>query len=177
MRRNIRAALAAAGTVVASLTLASCGHHSKPVAAVRPLPQPVVQAPVASIPQARSSETVWSLRAGLNVAALSCRGPGRQPVAVPYAQLLTRHDALLATAYLQEQGRQNPETFDRQQTRLYNTFANQASAPHFCQAAIAVAQRAIGLDSSGLAAEAPRLLAQLQAALRHPPERLAVKSR
>jgi hypothetical protein len=170
MRRNIRTALAAAGTIAASLTLASCGHHPRPVAAIRPVPIAAAPAPIGPAPEGPTSAMVWTLRSGLNVAALSCRGEGRQPVAAGYARLLTRHKALLAATYTLEQGRQGAGGFDHAQTRVYNTFSNQVSAPYFCEVARAVAQRANELDSAALAAEAPQLLAHLQVALRLPPQ-------
>jgi hypothetical protein len=135
------------------------------VAVSRPAPQP---SPAVEhhegAPRANASEALWGLRAGLNVAALSCRGKGRQPVVSGYTQMLARHRALLAAAYRQEQGRQGP-AFDRQQTRIYNTFANQRSPKRFCSAASAAADRVNRLDSAALATAAPALLVELKAAL------------
>jgi hypothetical protein len=116
-----------------------------------------------------SSEAVWGLRAGLNVAALSCRGRGRQAVAGDYARMLTRHRELLAAAYRQEQGRQGASSFDRQQTRLYNTFANQQSPARFCSAASSAVRQANSLDSVAFASAAPQLFGNLRASLRGRP--------
>ena len=167
MRANIRAALAAIGVVGASLALAGCGGQDKRLAASRPAPKPVAAAqPAAGPPATRSSAAVWGVRAGLNVAALSCRGSGRRPVAAHYARMLAHHRGLLAAAYRQEQGKQGIAAFDRQQTRVYNTFANPASPARFCIAASVVAQRANGLPSPAFAEAAPTLLGELRASLR-----------
>jgi hypothetical protein len=175
MKRDFRTAIAALGLAGTSLALASCGHVDKHVAANRPASRPNAVQRQAAVPRrigdasaVSSSEAVWGLRAGLNVAALSCRGQGRQPVAGDYARMLTRHRGLLAAAYRQEQGRQG-SAFDRQQTRVYNTFANQPSPARFCSAASSAAQRANSLDSVAFASAAPRLLGDLRASLRGRP--------
>ncbi|MCW1431021.1 hypothetical protein [Novosphingobium sp. JCM 18896] len=170
MQRDIPAAIAAAGLAGASLMLGSCGlfdRPAKPAVASRPAARPAPR-PALFERRAEGSEAIWGLRAGLNVAALSCRGRGRQPVAPAYARMLTRHRGLLATAYREEQGRQGLGAFDRQQTRVYNTFANQASPARFCQAASTVAQRANALDSTQFASAAPHMLGELKASLRRP---------
>lgn len=167
MKREFRVAIAVAGIVGASLTLASCGGPDKHVAVNRPVPRPVPEShPAAEEPHAAGSEAVWSVRAGLNVAALSCRGRGRQPVAGEYARMLTRHRDLLATAYRREQERQGTRAFDRQQTRIYNTFANQTSPARFCGTASSVVHRVNGLDSAAFTLAAPRMLGELRASLR-----------
>ena len=170
MHSLIRLLVSAIGLTGVGLTLSSCALFDKRGSAGRPSsraaapaarPQPAGEAP------ARPSGAVWDLRAGLNVAALSCRGGGRRPVASDYARLLTRHRALLAAAHRQEQGRVGVQAFDRQQTRVYNSFANQRSPARFCTAASTVAQRANGIDSAALATAAPRLLGELKASLRN----------
>lgn len=167
MKGKIRATIAAAGVAGACLVLAGCGRPEKSVRSAPPAPrQAAAPAQAGEALRGGASEAVWRLRAGLNVAALSCRGRGRQPVASEYARMLSRHRSLLATAYRQEQSRQSLSAFDRQQTRLYNVFANQASPAHFCNTARVVAQRANGLDSAALASAAPRLVSELQASLR-----------
>jgi hypothetical protein len=168
MRHSIRVAAAVLVVVGTSITLGGCARHKHRVAMSRPSPH-VPTTPVIQPTPGDGAAAVWNLRAGLNVAALSCRGRGRQSVAGDYARLLTRHKALLAAAYRREQTRQGANAFDRQQTRLYNGFANQASPAHFCRTAGAVVQRAIGLDSAALSVAAPGLLGELRASLRYRP--------
>lgn len=171
MRRYARAAATAAVMSMLTLSLGGCGLFHKRVATSRPAPnvasRPASVAPAFEPARGETSEIVWNLRAGLNVAALSCRGRDRRPVASDYARLLTHHRDLLAAAYRQEQARQGTAAFDRQQTRLYNGFANQASPTYFCQAAESIAQRANSLQSAALVTAAPRLLGELRASLRY----------
>ncbi|MFM5950390.1 MAG: hypothetical protein ACKOPM_14395 [Novosphingobium sp.] len=106
------------------------------------------------------SEAVWHLRAGLNVAALSCRGSGRTPVAAHYARLLSHHKALLAQAYSGEQRRYG-KGLDRHQTQLYNRFSNQKNPAKFCSMAASVAREAAAMDSPALARNAGGLLGRI----------------
>lgn len=172
MRQFARAAVTALALSTLTLTLSGCGLFRKHVATNRPAAQPVrpVAPPQVAIQPARgeTSQIVWNLRAGLNVAALSCRGQDRPAVAGDYARLLARHKDLLAAAYRQEQARQGAATFDREQTRIYNGFANQASPVQFCRTAGDVAQRANGLQSAALVTAAPWLLGELRASLLYP---------
>ena len=113
-----------------------------------------------------SNEALLRLRAGLNVAALSCRG-GSVPAVTPgYSRLLSRHRTLLAIAYQAERQRLGVAGLDRQQTRLYNRFANQRSPQQFCRSAADVASRASSMDSANLRPAAPRLVAELETRLR-----------
>lgn len=109
---------------------------------------------------AEPNENVWHLRAGLNVAALSCRGSGRQKVAPAYARLLSRHRGLLASSYALEQ-RRHGSGLDRHQTQLYNRFALQRSPERFCASAANVADQAVAMDSNALAKNAGSLLSRI----------------
>ena len=122
-------------------------------------PPPPVQAARPAF-QGDEGEAVWHLRAGLNVAALSCRGRGRTPVAAQYALVLTRHKGLLAEAYGAEQRRYG-KGLDRHQTQLYNRFSNQRNPEQFCSAAAMVAREANAMDSPGLARNARNLLGRI----------------
>lgn len=118
---------------------------------------PPAQSRAASV---EPNEAVWHLRAGLNVAALSCRGRGRTPVSGQYARLLSRHKGLLAQAYAGEQRRYGAG-LDRHQTQLYNRFSNQQNPTKFCAAAASVGARAATMDSPTLAARARSLLGEI----------------
>lgn len=121
------------------------------------LPPPYRQAATAS---ANPDEAVWHLRAGLNVAALSCKGHGRAPVSGHYSRLLSRHKALLAAAYAAEQ-RRHGKALDRHLTQVYNGFANQRSPAKFCANSASVAKRAATMDSPGLAGNARAMLREI----------------
>lgn len=150
MPRNLFIALAAA------TLLAGCSHTPQPRAEA---PRPVPARADTAIP-GEPAEAVWHLRAGLNVAALSCRGKGRVSVAPGYARVLARHKTLLARAYAAEERRYG-QGFDRHQTKLYNQFSNQRSPEQFCRTAASVAGRAAAMDSAQLAGAARALVAEL----------------
>lgn len=136
--------------------LSACSNQSQMrSASTRPLAAAI--APASSIDP---NEAVWHLRAGLNVAALLCKGRGRVAVAPSYAQMLRRHRGLLAAAYTAEQHRQG-SGFDRHETRTYNRFSNQHNPASFCRAAAGVAKRAAAMDSPTLARSARGLLGEL----------------
>jgi hypothetical protein len=157
-------------TAAIALFLTGCAA-SKPATVAKAPPQPAaqVQAPARTPAQpqrARShavtdpGEAVWHLRAGLNVAALSCRGRGKASVSGPYSQLLSRHRALLAAAYAGEQRRYG-KGLDKHLTKIYNEFAYQPAQGQFCSDAAAVALEANRMDSPTLSSQARRLLGRL----------------
>jgi hypothetical protein len=105
-------------------------------------------------------EAVWHLRAGLNVAALMCKGRGRTPVSGAYRQFLDRHRDLLGAAYRADQ-RRHGAGFERHETQLYNRFANQRDPSAFCRRAAEVAERANRMSSGALANQAGALLSRI----------------
>ena len=152
------AALGACGSNVPPPRQASAAMRARPVSA----PQQS-RAALPSVP-ASSHAALWRLRAGLNVAALSCRN--RTPVAPAYGRLLSRHRSLLAAAYQAEQRRLGVTAFDREQTRTYNRFANQRSPQDFCRSAAAIAGQAAAMPSTNLVPAARGLASQLESRLR-----------
>jgi hypothetical protein len=157
-------ALVFAKLAIAATVLSSCATQHGGTIAQR-APDPALRQPLAGS-TAKAPEALWHLRAGLNVAALSCRGRGRAAVAGAYGRLLSRHRAVLDAAYRAEQDRYGVAGLDHHQTRLYNRFANQRSPERFCAVAANVAARANAMASARLAPAAPQLLAELQAPLR-----------
>ena len=143
--------------VLAGFT-AGCSHHLQPRMASR---QAASAPPRVAISPAQPGAAVWNLRAGLNVAALTCKGRGRVPVRGAYGQVLVRHRTLLAAAYSAEQHRQGSQ-FDRSETRLYNRWSNQRHPEQFCRDAASVARRAAAMDSPTFAANAGNLLGELR---------------
>ncbi|MEZ5680580.1 MAG: hypothetical protein R3E14_04710 [Erythrobacter sp.] len=109
---------------------------------------------------------MWRLRSGLNVAALSCRGRGVADVAGQYARLLNRHSTLLDQTYRQEVARHGVKGLDRQQTKVYNSFAMQRSPQKFCGVAAEVARQANAMSSVELSPASPGLVARLESGLR-----------
>jgi hypothetical protein len=148
----------------AALTLAGCSSDER--RAARPVSARSAQASAPSPPvqpaSARGSEALWHLRAGLNVAALQCRGRGRVSVAGAYSQVLSRHRAALAAAYRAEQAIHRGASLDSHMTRVYNRFANQRSPELFCRTSAEIAARVARMSSPELAGSASRLLGELE---------------
>jgi len=145
-----------------SIALSACASGDKPAVASRP----AVKAPAGELMPKGTSASVWRLRAGLNVAALSCKGRGRTSVSGDYRKLLSRHRTLLAQAYQAEERRLGRDRFDKQQTQIYNRFANQRSPERFCATASEVAKQANRMDSASLAPSSRRMVAHLESRLR-----------
>ncbi|HEU0043046.1 hypothetical protein [Sphingomonas sp.] len=135
--------------IAAALVLAGllAGCVGKPVVvAVVPAPAPVlVEAPPpAPTPiNAGLSEaaTLWHLRAGLNVAALACRGSEEAITVARYNALLARNAAALKAAEAayaaeyQAKGGAWRDRYDDEMTRLYNFFGQAQGREAFCEAA------------------------------------------
>ena len=143
-------------TLVAALTVLLAGSGNDRLAPIAAAPHQ--RAP--SLAVADPGEAVWHLRAGLNVAALSCRGRGRTGVAGGYGKVLNRHRSLLALAYASEQ-RRHGKGLDRHLTQLYNRFAYQPSPAKFCANAAGVADEAARMNSVTLSSQARKLLGRL----------------
>lgn len=131
-----------------AVLLAGCAGRPEPVA-LTPVPvtapaPPVVAAPPTPTPiNARLSEaaTLWHLRAGLNVAALACRGPDKAVLVARYNALLSQHAAELKAAEAayaaeyQAAGGDWRDRYDDAMTRLYNFFGQARGRDAFCAAA------------------------------------------
>src|SRR3546814_3410842 len=80
-------------------------------------------------------ETIWHLRAALNVAALAC-GDGKA-ITSAYNRFLADRKRVLKKAWAAETSRHGRATLDRHMTLLYNYFAQPPALPGFCRAASA----------------------------------------
>lgn len=158
--------------------LAACAHTR--VAEVAPPPAPVVAVevtppppPVSAINAGLSAAgATWHLRAGLNVAALACRGPEGEAIVARYNALLLSRKAELAaaeaalSAEFRAGGGDWRDRYDDAMTRLYNFFSAAPARDRFCAAASAVLAEA---DASGALTEfAVRRLPDLDAAFAAP---------
>ena len=164
--------------------LTGCAGQREVVTAAPP-PPPVI-APVAAAPtpiNARLSQaaTLWHLRAGLNVAALACRGPDEAALAAGYNALLAGHAAALAAAHAAHQAEYQAgggdwrDRYDDDQTRLYNFWSQARGRAALCRAATDALAALAGTDDAGLAGAASARLATLDHALA--PPRLEVDAR
>lgn len=105
---------------------------------------------------------IWHLRAGLNVAALSCRGAQEAALVAGYNALLDRNRADFDRAYRtlgQEYG--SAAAFDGAMTRLYNYYALPPAQAGLCAAAPGVLADAATLPASEFTAFAPAALARI----------------
>jgi hypothetical protein len=84
-------------------------------------------------------QALWQLRIGLNVAALSCRGPNEAALVNHYTTFLRTNQRAIAAAerwVIADQGRRNGSNGiaqrDALSTRLYNYFAQPPVKDGFC---------------------------------------------
>ena len=133
---------------IAAVAALLSGCAGKPVAIAVAPPVPVVAAPAPVEPAATPinaglspAATLWHLRAGLNVAALACRGPDEAVLVARYNALLAREAAALKAAEAtyaaeyQASGGEWRDRYDDAMTRLYNFFGQARGRDAFCRAA------------------------------------------
>jgi len=166
-------------TCLAVLLAAGCASRpaSPPVVAVAPAPvaAPALLPPGATpgmlVPAAladgsfptpnqrvSAAAALWHLRAGLNVAALSCPGEQGATITAGYNALLAAHRAELkaaeATYAAEYRGGGAPDwrdRYDNAMTRLYNFFSQTPVRPAFCAAAAEVLGQAAAIQAPALA--------------------------
>ncbi len=160
----------AAALALATIGLAACTSTPTP-SAERPAPA----RPLSPIHQdLEPHQTLWHLRAGLNVAALSCAGKVGPGIVTDYNAFLKAKQALLAQAYDQLSadyragGGNWQRALDADMTRLYNHFASPTAQADFCDTAAAEAKRAIAATPE--AQWAPAALQRLDAAFTNQPQ-------
>ena len=105
---------------------------------------------------------VWHLRAGLNVAALACRGPDEAVLVAGYNAMLQRHHDAFSRAYRAIQAEHGgAAAFDRAMTALYNYYALPPAQPGLCATARAVLADIAQVEPGGITAVAPAALARI----------------
>lgn len=128
-------------------------------------------------PQEVNAELVWTLRAGLNFAALQCQFAPSLMVVANYNQLLTHHSKELATDYKLLQtyfkrtagkgAAQNAinAAFDSFNTRSYSSFSTVYAQRGFCQTASRIGQAALMEPKGSLQITAHARLRELRNSL------------
>ena len=109
---------------------------------------------------------VWHLRAGLNVAALSCGGEQGAAIRAGYNRWLTGAKRPLAAAqarYAAEYGAAaaGRDAYDDAMTRLYNFFSQTPVRPAFCAAAASAVDQVAASDAAALPTLAAARLSDL----------------
>ncbi len=160
------------------LVLAACQTAPAPVVAPVATPQYTPRAPTTPfgasantiIPPLRADglrqtinrdrgplETLWHVRAALNVAALSCTGPQYARLVDDYNAFIGNNKKYLRNAYKaitnkyrREQGSGYQQAHDRHQTSLYNFWSFSPLRRPFCDQAVQVSQRAIVTKEDGM---------------------------
>lgn len=114
---------------------------------------------------------IWHLRAGLNVAALACRGPDEALVVARYNALIARHkvalktaEATLAAEYRLGGGAEWRARYDQSMTSLYNFFSQSFARAAFCASATAILAETETVDDAALGGLAARSLPLLDRA-------------
>jgi cell division septation protein DedD len=151
--------------ILLSLTLAACASRTP---APPPPARPAPAQPLSPIHQDLDPhETLWHVRAGLNVAALSCAqrvGPG---IISDYNNFLKAKKALLNEAYealsaeYRAKGGNWQRSLDADMTKLYNHFASPTAQAAFCDAAAVQVKRAIAAPPESWESWAADTLANL----------------
>lgn len=115
------------------------------------------------------TETLWHVRAALNVAALGCRGSGEAATVARYNALLTTYKSALAAtdtavkaAYRTRHGDAWQAAHDTQMTRVYNFFAQVPVQQRFCATAAGLLAEVATLPPAELQAFAVAALPQLE---------------
>jgi hypothetical protein len=130
----------------ATLTLAACATRTPPPPPERPAP-PQALSPIHQ--NLAPHEQLWHVRAGLNVAALSCSSKVGPSIITDYNAFLKAKQAVLAQAYDQlsadyrTKGGNWQRALDSDMTKLYNHFASPTAQAAFCDAAATEVKRAI----------------------------------
>lgn len=114
-------------------------------------------------------ETLWHVRAALNVAALSCTGPLYERLVGDYNAFITNNSASLRNAnnaiirkFQRDIGANYKVEHDRHQTQLYNYWSFSPLRRPFCDQAVQISQRAIVTKSADLDSFAERALPELE---------------
>ena len=172
---------------ILTCSLAACTTHRAPpvvaevpapaVAPAPPLPAGATPGMLVPQPEADGSfrtpnqgltgaAAIWHLRAGLNVAALSCPGEEGAAIRAGYNAWLKRDKAPLARAATGYAAQYRAAAaaaggYDDAMTRLYNYYAQTPVRPGLCTAAAGIAAEAATLDPAALAGFAETRLATL----------------
>lgn len=157
----------------ALLTLAACVSRTpEPPHSARPAPAQ----PLSPIHRNLDPlETVWHIRAGLNVAALSCAQRVGPAIVSDYNAFLKAKKALLDESYralsadYREKGGNWQRSLDTDMTKLYNHFASPTAQAAFCDAAAQEVKRAAAAPPDDWEAWAADTLAKLDAPFTAPP--------
>jgi hypothetical protein len=142
-------------------------NYAAPTLTYRPLgPNGVRLSPNRGISPA---QTLWNLRSGYNVAALSCRNPKHSEILVNYRTFLKAHaktlratNAKVDAEWRAKYGAGFVKPREKFMTEVYNHFAIPPVMPAFCDAALAMSKDAKLVKSANLTSFAATALLSME---------------
>ena len=134
------------------------------------IPREVVMRAMTSAEE--SAHRIWSLRAGLNVAALQCQFSPFLMTVPHYNQMLKHHSAeldkarqMLTAHFKRYDGKNGQNTLDKYTTRTYNSFSTLDAQIGFCDTASRIGSDILFVRSGGMAAFAAEQIPVLRRSL------------
>lgn len=122
------------------------------------------------------ANAIWSIRAGLNVAALQCQFSGYLQTVNNYNAFLKHHADELSQAqtallahFKRVDGAKSASSFDQYNTKMYNSFSTLDAQYQFCDAAGRVGRQALATPKGQLGPLALQLYPELRSALSQRP--------
>ena len=113
-------------------------------------------------------QTIWNLRAGLNVAALSCRDARHSSILGAYETYLSKHErelsrtnSAVSAEFRADHGSSYRSARDTFMTQVYNYFALPPALDAFCDEAVRVVSNMAAVPAGGLSTNSATSLAQL----------------
>lgn len=193
MNRHWAALVIAGLSVALAAPVAAAPQKKSGKAAAKPAPKPAAKpAEVAKAssgfmtpketllksptPAEQKANAAWSIRAGLNVAALQCQYSKYLRTAQNYNAFIKHHadelnDAAttLSAHFRRTGGAKGAAMFDQFNTKLYNSYSTLDAQYQFCDAAGRVGREVLAAPKGGLGDLALRIYPEMRAALSQQP--------
>jgi hypothetical protein len=154
-------AAATAGTQAAEAAAAASGFM---VPKVTPLKAPT--------PAEVEADAIWALRAALNVAALQCQYSSYLRTVNNYNEIVKYHardflnaQTILSRHFKRVDGARSAKSFDKYNTRTYNSFSTLDAQYAFCEKAAEAGRHILTIKPTKLGPEAAGLYRDLRASL------------
>ncbi len=135
--------------------------------------EPGIALPIpGATPAERSANLLWTMRAGLNVAALQCQFAPTLMTVRTYNELLAHHGKEFAGAFAtlggyfkRTKGKAGQTALDQHTTRTYNGFSTLYAQRGFCETAAAIGREALTQPKGQLLAVARRRMKEFRNSL------------
>jgi hypothetical protein len=127
-------------------------------------------------PAEQQANAIWSVRAGLNVAALQCQFSKYLRTAQNYNAFFKHHadelndaQAVLQAHFKRTGGARGATLYDQFNTKLYNSYSTLDAQYQFCDAAGRVGREVLAVPKGGLGKLAMQIYPEMRAALSQQP--------